>query len=244
MGLEEEREEGAGHRRGRSVSTFKLITSDGLVPRVHVVLNMAASLDGRVAGAGGEPVQLSSTEDRERVHRLRAASDAIVVGSQTVLADDPRLTARPQGKDDKVLPIGQQPLRVIVAANTQIPPKARVLGEAAETLVVTTEQADLGEVDGAEVLAGPGGDQVDLAWAFGQLEQRGVERVLLEGGPSLAASALQEGLVDRFHLYIAPRVLGEGPSLAAALEDLRLELAPRARFPVGEGTLLSYGVCP
>jgi 2,5-diamino-6-(ribosylamino)-4(3H)-pyrimidinone 5'-phosphate reductase len=203
---------------------------------VHVVLNMAASLDGRVAGPGGQPVQLSGPEDHERVHHLRADSDAIVVGIGTVLADDPRLTARPEPRG----PREEQPLRVVVDSRLRTPEDARVLDEAADTLVLASED---GELPGATVVP-VGEDQVDLAAGVDALADRGVERVMIEGGPTLAASALAAGLVDRFSVYIAPRVLGEGPSLAEAFQGLDVDLEPRSRAPLGEGTLVNYGVGP
>lgn len=235
-------EERAGAVERSTAPGGKLITDARVGRRVHVVLNMAASLDGRVAGPGGDPVQLSGPEDHERVHRLRAASDAIVVGIDTVISDDPRLTARTEPRPARE----EQPLRVVVDSRLRIPPKARVLDGKADTLVLTTEQgdsrADADELAGAEMHAAGGGDTVDLAAGFAALEQRGIEQVLIEGGPTLAASALAAGLVDRLHLYLAPRVLGEGPSLADAWRGLEVDLEPRSRAPLGEGTLVSYGV--
>jgi riboflavin-specific deaminase-like protein len=196
---------------------------------------MAASLDGRVAGPAGEPIQLSGEADLRRVNALRAASDAIAVGIGTVLADDPRLTARPEPRP----PREEQPLRVVVDSRLRVPDEARVLDDRADTLVLAAQQ---GEVPGAEVREAAGSDGVDLAAGLADVEERGVERLLVEGGPTLAAALLAAGLVDRWHLYLAPRVLGAGPSLASALEGVETELEPRSRAPLGEGTLVSYGV--
>lgn len=204
---------------------------------MDVVFNLACSVDGRVAGKGGEPVTLSGPEDLDRVHRLRAASDAIVVGRGTVEADDPRLTARTEPRP----PREEQPIRVVVASKGTLPEGARVLDDAAPTLVLATREAQL---DGAEVVAVEGGDRVDLEAGLAALADRGVGQVLLEGGPTLGASFVAAGLVDRIHVYVAPRILGEGPSLADALEGVPARLAPRSRGPLGEGTLISYGVQP
>jgi len=204
---------------------------------VHVVVNMAASLDGRVAGPGGQPVQLSGEADLRRVHALRAASDAVVVGAGTVAVDDPRLTARPDPRP----PREEQPLRVVVTSQPQLPARARVLDDAADTLVLAGQP---GQIAGADVHPAPGEAGVDLAQAWDELAERGVEDAMVEGGPTLVASLLAADLVDRFMLYTAPRILGEGPSLAAAFEGLSLELEPRTRTALGEGTLTTYGVPP
>ncbi|MGL5864496.1 MAG: RibD family protein, partial [Dermatophilaceae bacterium] len=128
---------------------------------------------------------------RADVHRLRSRCGAVVVGTGTALADDPALTVRaPDGALD-----GRQPLRVVVGARS-LPSSARVFDAAAETVVLPTH-------DPAAVLA--------------VLHARGVHRVLLEGGPTLAAAFLGAGLVDEVVVYLAPALLGAGP---AALGDV------------------------
>lgn len=198
---------------------------------MHVVLNMACSVDGRVAGAGGEPVQLSGSEDLARVHRLRARSDAILVGVGTVLADDPRLTARPPDPPDA------QPLRVVLDHHARTPPTARVVDDAAPSLVLTQDppEAPIGEAT-VDALGG----RLTPERVLDALADRGIERLLVEGGPTVAGRFLDAGAIDRFSLYIAPRVLGEGPTLADGLEGLSHALEPRARAPLGEGTLVCY----
>jgi diaminohydroxyphosphoribosylaminopyrimidine deaminase/5-amino-6-(5-phosphoribosylamino)uracil reductase len=196
---------------------------------------MAVSLDGRVAGPGGEPVQLSGEADMRRVHRLRADSGAIAVGVGTVLNDDPRLTARPEPRPS----LEAQPVRVVVDSQLRTPGDAQVLDDRADTLVLAATE---GEVSGAEVHVAPGDGSVDLAAGFAHLAERGVDQLMLEGGPTLAGAALAEGLVDRAHVYIAPRILGGGPCLAEAWDGLAVELEPRSRTALGEGTLVNYGV--
>lgn len=202
---------------------------------MHVVLNMACSLDGRVAGADGEPVRLSGPEDHHRVHRLRARSDAIVVGVGTVVNDDPQLTARTTSAPDK------PPLRVILDTHARTPTTARAVDGQAPTLILTRDAVDEAPGD-AEVRAL--GQDPSPQRVLDVLADRGIERVLVEGGPTVAGSFLAAGAVDRFTLYIAPRILGEGPRLSDGLEaaGVALELEPRARAPLGEGTLVSYGV--
>ena len=152
--------------------------------RPHVTWKCAASLDGRSAAADGTSRWISGPQARARVHAERARLDAIVVGTGTVLADDPWLTAR--RPDGSLAP--HQPLRVVVG-RSEIPRTARVLDDAAPTLVLRTHDPD--EVLGA--LA----DRAD---------------VLLEGGPRLAGAFLAAGRVDRIQAYLAPVLLGAGPS--------------------------------
>ena len=157
--------------------------------RPHVTVKWAQSLDGRAAASDGTSQWITGPEARERVHADRAKLDAIVVGTGTVLADDPRLTARmPDGSL-----AAHQPVRVVVGLG-DIPADARVLDDSAPTLLLRTRDVD-------EVLA-----------ALAEYTD-----VLLEGGPRLAGAFLAAGRVDRIQAYLAPLVLGAGtPAVAEA----------------------------
>ncbi|MEV4200119.1 bifunctional diaminohydroxyphosphoribosylaminopyrimidine deaminase/5-amino-6-(5-phosphoribosylamino)uracil reductase RibD [Micromonospora globbae] len=168
----------------------------------YVIWKYAATLDGRSAAADGTSMWITSEAARIDVHALRGTVDAVVVGVGTVLADDPRLTAR--NLRDGSLAI-RQPLRVVVDSEGRTPADARVRDGAARTWIATA----------AEVGAGPDG-RVDLPALLAELHQRGVRAVLLEGGPRLAGAFLAAGLVDKVVGYVAPRLLGAGP---AALVD-------------------------
>ncbi|MET7464364.1 bifunctional diaminohydroxyphosphoribosylaminopyrimidine deaminase/5-amino-6-(5-phosphoribosylamino)uracil reductase RibD [Nonomuraea sp. NPDC005501] len=183
--------------------------------RPHVTWKFAATLDGRSAAADGTSQWITSPEARADVHRLRARADAIVAGIGTVLADDPRLTARPAPE----APAGSSPLRVVVDSEGRTPPRARVLDGEAPTLVAVAPGAPTPfESPAAEVLRVPrdpdGG--LDLVPLLRELARRDIVSVFLEGGPTLAGSFLRHGLVDRVVAYVAPALLGSG---AAALGD-------------------------
>ncbi|WP_344689095.1 bifunctional diaminohydroxyphosphoribosylaminopyrimidine deaminase/5-amino-6-(5-phosphoribosylamino)uracil reductase RibD [Blastococcus jejuensis] len=160
--------------------------------RPFVVWKAAATLDGRVAAADGSSRWITGAAARAEVHRLRATCDAVVVGSGTVLADDPQLTVR----DADGRPAARQPLRVVADRRGRVPATARVLDDAAPTHVSRA-------TDPAALLA--------------ELFDRDVRRALLEGGPALAAAFLRGGLVDEILLHLAPKLLGAGPSLVGDL---------------------------
>lgn len=152
--------------------------------RPFVTWKAAVSLDGRVAGADGGPTPITGAAALAQVHRLRARVGAIVVGTGTVLVDDPALTVRTPDPQP-----GPPPLRVVVGSRP-VPPSARVLDDAAPTLV--TDERDPGRL-------------LDALYA------RGVRHALLEGGPTLAAAFLAARVIDRVEWYVAPVLLGDGP---------------------------------
>ncbi|MEV4628730.1 bifunctional diaminohydroxyphosphoribosylaminopyrimidine deaminase/5-amino-6-(5-phosphoribosylamino)uracil reductase RibD [Micromonospora sp. NPDC049523] len=170
--------------------------------RPYVIWKYASTLDGRSAAADGTSMWITSEAARMDVHALRGTVDAVIAGVGTVIADDPRLTAR--NLRDGSLAI-RQPLRVVVDSSGRTPADARVRDGAARTWVVTT--ADLGANKD---------DRVDLEALLAELYQRGVRAALLEGGPTLAGAFLALGLVDKVIGYVAPKLLGAGP---AALAD-------------------------
>lgn len=178
--------------------------------RPLVVLKMAMTLDGKTATAAGESQWITGPAARRHAHRLRSQADAIMVGINTVLADNPQLTVR-LGK-----PIARQPLRVIMDSSLKIPLTAKVLSHRLRkgTVIATTRLAPHMRLArlrrrGISVLVLPGEKgRVSLRACLTQLARIGINRLLIEGGSELAASALQAGAVNRLHLYVAPRLLG------------------------------------
>ena len=167
--------------------------------RPKVTWKFAATLDGRCAAADGSSRWITGPAARADVHRLRAQCDAILVGTGTVLTDDPVLTARePDGSTTH-----RQPLRVVMGLR-QIPETARVRDAAAETLQLTTR---------------------DPAEALKALAEKEIHHVWLEGGPTVAASFLGAGLVDEVIAYLAPVLLGAG---APAVGDLGIQTIDQA----------------
>ncbi|GGN05331.1 riboflavin biosynthesis protein RibD [Terrabacter tumescens] len=159
--------------------------------RPLVTWKLATTLDGRSAAADGSSQWITGEEARADVHLLRATRDAVLVGTGTVLADDPRLTVRMPG--GALAP--DQPLRAVMGLRA-VPPGARVRDEPGTLVHLQTQ-------DPREAL--------DLLW------HRGIRDVWLEGGPTLAAAFLGAGLVDDVYAYVAPALLGAGPAAVADL---------------------------
>ncbi len=178
--------------------------------RPFVILKMAASLDGKTAAADGSSRWVTGEAARADVHRWRAWADAVTVGAGTVIADDPSLTARgePAGS-------ARQPLRTIVDAAGRVPVGRRVFDDKAPTLIATTDRAPEHALRawadaGADVAVverdATGG--VALPALVAELGKRDVQGMMIEGGPTLAWSAVRDDVIDRVVLYIAPTLIG------------------------------------
>ncbi|MEP6980601.1 MAG: bifunctional diaminohydroxyphosphoribosylaminopyrimidine deaminase/5-amino-6-(5-phosphoribosylamino)uracil reductase RibD [Nakamurella sp.] len=197
--------------------------------RPFVTFKTGMTVDGRVAAADGTSRWITSPESRADVHRLRRHVDTMLVGSGTVLADDPLLTVR----DADGRPMARQPLRVVADSRNRTPPDAKVRNGDAATWIATA--AEVG-----------GGDRLDLRSLLAMLWDRGRRHVLLEGGPRLAAAMFDAGLVDEVLAYLAPTVLGAGRSAvdggaATTLADAHpLELRDVIR--IGPDVRLRYSV--
>jgi diaminohydroxyphosphoribosylaminopyrimidine deaminase/5-amino-6-(5-phosphoribosylamino)uracil reductase len=182
-----------------------------------VTLKLATSLDGRIATRTGASQWITSVASRARVQALRAAVDAVMVGSRTVRADDPRLTVR-EGET----PRARQPLRVVVDRALATPPEARLLRETGRALVATTVDAPAAAeaalvAAGAEVVrvAAAGDGAVDLVALLEGLAKRDVLHVLVEGGGGLAGALLDRDLVDEVVWFVAPVILGGAGAVPA-----------------------------
>ncbi|MDP8904377.1 MAG: GTP cyclohydrolase II [Chloroflexota bacterium] len=187
-----------------------------------VTVHYAQTLDGRLATRTGDSQWISGQPSLVLAHRLRTLHDAVMVGAGTVLADDPRLTAR--------LVEGPSPTRVVVDSTLRLPPSATLVNDrAAPTILATTERASAARRQefterGAEVMVLPSArdGRVDLATLLERLGQRGLATVLVEGGAGVITAMLRERRVRRLVVSIAPLVLGAGIEAVGELDIMRL----------------------
>jgi diaminohydroxyphosphoribosylaminopyrimidine deaminase/5-amino-6-(5-phosphoribosylamino)uracil reductase len=217
LGADEARRDHAGHiRRMR----------DG---RPHVMLKLAVSADGKAGAAGRRPVAITGDAVRDRVHLMRAQSDAIMIGIGTALADDPMLTCRLPGMAK------ESPVRIVLDSALRLPPGSRLARSAREIplWVVAGTQApraaeEAAQAQGVEVLrVAERGGRIGLLAALRLLAARGITRLMVEGGPTLAAALLAADLVDEAVLFHASAVVGaggidalDGPSMAVLTQRL------------------------
>ena len=216
--------------------------------RPLVTLKLATSLDGRIATGAGESRWITGARARAHTHQLRAEHDAIMVGTGTVLADDPQLTCRLPGLGHR------SPVRVVLDRHLRIPPAAHVIAEARRTptWVLTLRSAGAARRDaflarGVTVIeVDPDAeDRIDLAAALQSLGARGVSRLLVEGGARLAAALLRLRLVDRLVWVHAPLLIGADgipairPLGVTALADVP-SFERLSTEPIGADVLTSF----
>jgi diaminohydroxyphosphoribosylaminopyrimidine deaminase/5-amino-6-(5-phosphoribosylamino)uracil reductase len=180
-------------------------------PRPHVILKLAVSSDGKIAAAGGKTVAITGEAARNRVHLLRAQSDAILVGIGTVLADDPELTCRLPGM------AARSPVRVVLDRNLRIPASSKLVHTARATplWVIGSELAEaaaamrLGAA-GAQVMRLPPGSApgLDVAAVLRMLAEKGITRLMVEGGSRVASSFVAADLVDEIWLFRGAEAIG------------------------------------
>ncbi|MGZ8323709.1 MAG: bifunctional diaminohydroxyphosphoribosylaminopyrimidine deaminase/5-amino-6-(5-phosphoribosylamino)uracil reductase RibD [Rhodoplanes sp.] len=219
LGGDEARRQHAGHiRRMRE-------------GRPQVLLKLAVSSDGKAGLAERKPIGITGEAARSRVHMMRAEADAILVGIGTVLSDDPHLTCRLPGM------IERSPVRVILDARLRVPLATSIIGTARETptWVFTTAGASpvaegILKSRGVEVFRVEGKDgRLDLAAVLKDLAGRGITRLMVEGGPTVAAAFVQADLVDEAALFRSPNPLGEGIDALEGLPLTALTKSPKLK---------------
>lgn len=198
--------------------------------RPHVILKLAVSPDGKIGAAGGKPIAITGDAVRDRVHLLRAQSDAILVGIGTVLADDPQLNCRLPGM------AAHSPVRVVLDRSLRIPASSQLVRSARETplWVIASELAEAAAATrlgaaGAQIMRMPPGSAagLDLPAVLHALAEKGITRLMVEGGSRVAASFVAADLVDEIWLFRGAEAVGE--SGVDALDALPLSKITQSR---------------
>ena len=205
--------------------------------RPFVTLKIAQSADGKTAVAPGADRWITSPEARRAGHLMRAHNDAILVGIETVLADDPDLNCRIAGLE------AQSPLRVVLDSNLRMPTTAKLAGP--NTLIFTTVSGgDLLKAKGVEIarVARDAHGRIDLAAMLTELAARGITRLLVEGGATVHAAFLNANLADALEIFTAPHALGDkGHGEVAALRDeIAAKFTQTSVRKIGPDVLESY----
>jgi len=173
-----------------------------------VILKIAMTLDGKIATPEGQSKWITGEKARKTVHRLRSRVDAIMTAIGTVKADDPRLTARIKN--------GKNPRRVVIDPDLEINTNAKVLQIPPETIIITkinNPKANYLEKTGTKIIYYK--EKLNLNWLMEKLGEMEITSVLIEGGSSLNAHALEEGIVDKVFFFIAPKIIGGKKSFSA-----------------------------
>jgi len=209
--------------------------------RPYIIINCAMSLDGKIALPSGEQARISSEEDMVRVHKLRNSVDAILVGVGTILADDPKLTV----KKEYVKHTRKNPIRIVLDSHFRTPENAEVMKPEAKTIIVTTTKEYKKGLLEVIKCGKEGSDKVDIEKLMEILYERGIKKLLVEGGSTVIWEFLSHHLFDELHVYIAPFIIGGGaPTMAGGEgikrieEAIKLHLYAIERY--GDGLVLKF----
>ena len=212
--------------------------------RPYVIVNCAMSVDGKIALPTRKQLRISSDEDIARMYKLRNECDAVLIGIKTVLSDNPKLTV-----NSKYVKHPKQPLRVVLDSKCRIPKDSLVLNTSAKTLIITTSgnRKNIGEnhVEIVECESDYEG-HVDLNCALNLLHQKGINKLLVEGGGTIIWNFLKNRLVDELFVYIGPCIIGgkNSPTMVDGLgfknEDELIYLKIIDIYRLGDGVLIHY----
>jgi len=182
--------------------------------RPYVVVNVAMSADGKISTRERRQVKISGAQDFQRVDRLKAGSDAIMVGIGTVLADDPSLTVKTEECRSRRLQRGvdEHPVRIVVDSTARTPPEAAVLNKGSgKRIVVVSRWADPRKIAALQQKATVitcGENDVDLSCMMDKLGEMGIQRLMVEGGGTLIAGLIGDGLVNEIYTFIGNMIIG------------------------------------
>ena len=198
--------------------------------RPFVIIKVAMSLDGRIATKTGDSKYITSKEARTYVHQLRTYVDAVVVGLNTVLRDDPELTPR--------LVKGKDPMKIVVDSMLKIPKNCNLMKYPTKLIVATTNKASKAEIKKFQqkginvIITKSNNGMVDLQDLIKQLGKHEITSIMIEGGSELNSSAIKAGIVDKILIFTAPKLIGNGLGAIGNLGIKKIDKAINLKNPV------------
>ena len=207
--------------------------------RPKIILNCAASADGKIALPNRRNLKLSNEQDFKRLHNLRNNCDAILVGIGTILEDNPSLTV------SSGIKAGTNPTRIVLDTNFRTPSDAKVINRKAKTIIAIGEKTVIGNKTNTEIIK-CGIDEIDIEKLLDELGKRGIKTILVEGGETVMWSFLEKELFDEFNVFISSMIIGGkgthtiagGEGVADNRKPLKLRLVNSESL--GDGVLLKY----
>tara|TARA_B100000029_G_scaffold272999_1_gene267784 strand:- start:238 stop:879 length:642 start_codon:yes stop_codon:yes gene_type:complete len=205
----------------------------------YIILNCAASADGKIALPDRQKLNLSNDEDFSRVHSLRSECDAIIVGIETVIEDNPSLTINPKYSK------GKNPLRIILDTNYRTPENSKILDNNSKTLIAIGEKTRNKMLNHVKIIR-CGNKEINLEKLLDYLTKIGIEKVVVEGGETVLWSFLEKELFDELNIFVSSMIIGgkNTPTIAGGTgyinekSTLKLKLENTKR--IGDGILLQY----
>ena len=205
----------------------------------EIILNCAASADGKIALANRQKLNLSNEEDFKRVHSLRSDCDAIIVGIGTVLEDNPSLTINTKYAS------GKDPIRIVLDTNCRTPEDAKVLDGKSKTIIAIGNKSKENKLPNAELLR-CGNKEINLEKLIGKMGERGIQKIIVEGGETVLWSFLKNNLFDELNIFVSNVIIGGSntPTIAGGegfIDDSKLlELKLDNIEKIGNGFLVKY----
>ena len=205
----------------------------------EIILNCAASADGKIALANRQKLNLSNEEDFKRVHSLRSDCDAIIVGIGTVLEDNPKLTI------NRKYASGKDPIRIVLDTNCRTPEDAKVLEGENKTIIAIGDKSKERKLQNAELLR-CGSSEINLEKLIGKMGERGIQKIIVVGGETVLWSFLKNKLFDELNIFISSVIIGGSstPTVAGGKGFINdgdlLKLKLKNIEKMGNGFLVKY----
>ena len=206
--------------------------------RPYVVINCAMSADGKIASPSGKQIRISCDQDIKRMYELRNNSDAVLVGINTILSDDPKLTVK-----EKYVKNPKQPIRIVLDTNCKTPVDSLVVNNVSKTIIVTGKKCNKKYGRNVEIIVCEIDDNglINLEKLLDILSNKGINKLMVEGGGAVIWNFLNKRLVDDFFIYVGPMIIGgkKTPTIGDG-KDFKKLLKLINTKNIGPGKLLHY----